>query len=131
MASKQLNRVRVTTSTTGTGDPILLGAATSDKFFDMDEAGAEDGAEYRYIVFQSGNDDFMIVSGVYDVGSGEITRATIHGSKIGGTAGTDDLDLVSGAVVRIVASKEDFDEILAAIDEANSNAIVMAAALGG
>lgn len=128
MASKQLNRVRVSSSTTGTGD-IALDAATSTAFCTLAEAGGVNGAVYRYIVLE-GN-DFMIVSGTYDSGGPSLSVDEVHLSKIGGTAGTTQMNLAGAAIVRIIAATEDFDEILLAIEEANNNAIAFAAALGG
>ena len=99
-----VNRVRVFTSTVGTG-PVALGAAFSNAFFTEVEAGAVDGKPYRYAL-EDGN-DFEIVEGIYTASGRTLTRDTVSGSKIAGTAGTTKLTLSGNATVRLIASAED------------------------
>ena len=93
-----LNRVKMTTATTGTGT-ITLGSASAS-FMTMAEAGATDGYTYSYLL-EDGN-DFEIGYGVYTASGTTFTRATVVVSKISGTAGTSKISLSGSALFSIV-----------------------------
>lgn len=107
MASTLLfNRVKVNTSTTGTGT-ITLGAAFSNAFCTFAEAGAANGNVVTYTI-EDGN-DFEIGRGTYTSSGTTLSRDTVLLSKIGGSAGTSKINLSGAAVVFIAAAKEDLD----------------------
>jgi len=100
------NRIRQNTATTGTGT-ATLGAAFSNAFLTVAEAGIADGSTVTYC-FEEGL-DFEIGRGVVGASGTTVTRATVLKSKIGGTAGTSKMNLAGAATMRIVAAKEDLD----------------------
>lgn len=108
------NRVRVNTSTTGTGT-VTLGSATSNAYCTAAEAGISNGATVTYLIedtFTSGVPaDFEIGTGVYTSSGTTLTRATVLLSKISGTSGTTKITLSGSAVVSITAAAEDFTNL--------------------
>lgn len=98
------NRVRVNTSTAGTGT-VTLGSAFSSAFCTFAEAGITDGQTVPYVI-EEGN-DFEIGTGVYTSAGTTLTRATVTLSKIAGVSGTTKMTLAGAATVRIDARKED------------------------
>lgn len=111
-----INRVRVLTSTTGTGT-ITLGDAYADNFLTEVEAGLADAQE-SIIVIEEGT-DFEIVRGVYTASGRTFTRATVLNSKISGTAGTTKMTLAGAAVVRFIVAADFYNAVLRG-DEAQS-----------
>lgn len=105
--STLLDRVYLNTATVGTGT-ITLGAAKSNAFCIMSEAGAVNGGTFTFIL-EDGT-DFEISQGVYASAGPTMTRATVLLSKIGGTAGTTKLTLSGAATMRIIAAKEDLTD---------------------
>lgn len=103
-ASDVFNRVAFFTATTGTGS-IAVGAAISSVFFTPAQAGVANGKPVTMLILDGG--DVELVKGVYSTSGPTVTRATVIASKIGGTVGTDKLDLTGNAVVRFVEAAED------------------------
>lgn len=95
-----LDRVRVTSATTGQGT-ITLGAAVSPNFFTLAESLVADGAQITIAIEESGN--IEISSGIVGGSGTTVTRATVHHSKIAGTPGTSKLELGGAAVVYVVS----------------------------
>lgn len=90
--SDQLNRVRFTSSTTGTGSSIAYGSTYSNAFLSPTEAGAVDGRKYTYVIQQG--DDFEIQQDqVWTATGATIARGTPTLSKIGGVVGTTKITL--------------------------------------
>jgi hypothetical protein len=103
MAQATVDRVKVTTATTGTGTPTL-GSAVA-KFLTGSEAGMVNGLTYTYLI-EEGN-DFEIGVGVYNSSTPSITRATVLKSKISGVAGTTKMSLAGSATIAIILSAAD------------------------
>jgi hypothetical protein len=102
--AKLYNRVKVNTSTTGTGT-VTLGAASSNAFCTFAEAGVANADVVAYVI-EEGN-DFEIGIGTYTSSGTTLSRDTVTLSKIGGTQGTSKMNLAGSATVRITARKED------------------------
>lgn len=98
MVAGVLDRVKMSTATTGQGT-ITLGSAASGHF-SMSEAGAVDGATYAYLIEEGS--DFEIGEGVYTASGTTLTRTNVK-SKISGSAGTTKMTLAGAATVAIVA----------------------------
>jgi len=110
MATSFADRVYVVTATTGTGSSIALGTALSAAFFTAAEA-LVDGRLYTYIIEQGA--DFEIQVGQAFTASGAIlARGTPDSSKIGGTAGTSQINLNGTATVRIIASAAELNALI-------------------
>lgn len=101
--STPYNRVKVATSTTGTGTVTLSSAVTG--YAGFSESGVTDGATVSYLI-EEGN-DFEIGQGVYTSSGTTLSRATVWLSKISGTAGTTKMNLAGAAKVSIVNAAED------------------------
>lgn len=85
------DRIKVNTTTTGTGSSVAVGTAFSDAFLTPSEAGMADGV-YDYVLEQGL--DFEIQKGqTYDSGAGTLTRGTPVKSKVSGVAGTTKITL--------------------------------------
>lgn len=100
------NRVKVNTSTTGTGT-VTLGAAFSNAFCTFAEAGVANGNVVTYTI-EDGS-DFEVGRGTYTSSGTTLSRDTVLLSKISGTSGTSKISLSGSAVVFLTAAKEDFD----------------------
>lgn len=110
MTESSPNRVRVSSSTTGTGTSVALGAAVSGAYLTPAEAGMVDGKKYNYVIEQG--DDFEVQVGqTYTASGTTIARGTPAVSKISGTAGTTKLTLSGAQQVLFPALKESFDDI--------------------
>lgn len=113
MASIPRNLVRVLTSTTGMGSSVDLGAAFSDAFLSAEESGAQDGEQVTYIIEQGL--DREINRGVLSLTATVVARGTPLISKVGGTVGTNKINLLGSATVRFILSAEDFSELVASV----------------
>lgn len=111
------NRVKVETSTLGTG-PVSLGPA-ADGFQTFSAGGITDGDTVRYTI-EAGS-DWEIGSGVFSAATNTMTRNPTE-SSIGG----DPLNLGGGAVVFLTATSED----IVTPDRATSIALALVIALG-
>src|SRR5438552_794599 len=98
-----LNRVKVFTTGTGTGD-VTAGSAVSTKYMTPAEAGAANGVEY-YWLFEQGN-DFELTKGIWTAGTSTISRTTCVVSKIAGTVSQTKMTLGGSATVSIVNPAE-------------------------
>lgn len=98
MTALLLDRVKMTTATTGTGT-ITLGSAVSP-YQSFADANAVDGATYYYLI-EDGS-DWEIGTGVYTA-SGKTLARTIISSRISGTTGTTELTLSGSATIAVVA----------------------------
>lgn len=97
------NRVRVLTSSTGTGT-IALGQAAAG-YASFQEGGVPDGGRVTYCI-EDGN-NFEVGNGVYSSGGQTLTRPQVLLSKINGeAAGTSPLSLSGSARVFLTASAE-------------------------
>jgi hypothetical protein len=94
--AKFLDRVKVSTATTGTGTVTLSGAVSSS-FATFAEAGAVNGGTYRYIIEDAGQ--FEIGEGVYSTSGPTLTRAVVLMSKVGGSMGTTKINLSGNAII--------------------------------
>lgn len=101
--STPFNRVKVATSTTGTGTVTLSSAATG--YAGFSESGVTNGAVVSYLI-EEGN-DFEIGQGTYTSSGTTLSRDTVWLSKISGTAGTSKMNLAGAATVAIVNAAED------------------------
>lgn len=102
------DRVRVATSTTGTG-PIALGLVTTG-YASFTEAGVPDGARLTYCIEDGSN--FEVGRGVYAAGPQTLNRAQILLSKISGNAAdTTPLSLSGSAKVFLTAAGQDFTDL--------------------
>jgi hypothetical protein len=103
--SHMVNLVRLLTGATGNSTPITLGAAYSQLFMTMAEAGAIDGRTYTYLIVDGNN--WELGRGVYTASGTTLARTTILASRIAGTLGTSRISLTGTAQVRIVDAAED------------------------
>lgn len=103
--SAPYNRVRVATSTTGTGTVTLSSAETG--YCSFADAGVPNAATVTYLI-EDGN-DFEIGQGVYTSSGTTMTRATVYLSKISGTAGTSKINLSGSAKVSLTEAAEDIN----------------------
>lgn len=100
------NRVRVASSTTGTGT-LTLGAKTSNKYTTFAEGGITNGQVVTYCIEEG--DDWEIGRGTYTSSGTTLSRDTVLISSIGGTVGTTKLTLAGAESIHICAAKEDLD----------------------
>lgn len=106
------DRVKVFSSTIGTGTTIALGAALSNLFMTPAEAGMTNGLTYRYYIEQSLN--WEENEGVYNSGASTIGRkATPIRSKINGVVGTTQLDLNGTQIVYFPLVKVWLEQLMA------------------
>lgn len=113
------NLVAETTATVGQGTLSLAGAL-SDRHLTFEEAGIANGASVRYKIEEG--DDVEVGTGVFSLGSPDtLSRVTVHASKIGGVAGTDKINISTGAIVRLVLAAEDMDAVEIAFDPSGLN----------
>lgn len=117
-----LNRVKVFTAGTGSGD-VTAGAAASTKHMTPAEGGAVDGVSYVWL-FEEGN-NFEITRGIWTAGTSTIARTTCLWSKISGSVSQTKMNLLGNAVVSLVAAAEDY--ILAQPPQAKSAGFTVAA----
>lgn len=105
--TKFVNRARMLTSTTGTGTSVALTTAV-DGYFTLAEAGLQDGDVVDYIIEQGA--DFEIQHDqTYSSSGPSLSRGTPAASKVGGTAGTSQINLNGIAQVAIVAVAKSLD----------------------
>ena len=104
--SEQLNRVRFTSATTGTGSSVAFGAVFSAAYLSPTEAGAVDGHRYTYVIQQANNIEIQ-QNQVWTASGTTIARGTPTFSKISGTAGTTQITLDGTEVVAFGASAAD------------------------
>lgn len=109
------NRVRVTTSTTGTGTITLGSAATTYQTFAG--AGVADGAVVRYLIEEGTN--WEIGTGTY-TSSGTTLSRTPSESSNGGSA----ITLAGNATVSIVAASQDITSGVAITGGTIDNAVI-------
>jgi len=102
-----VNRARMLTSTTGTGSSITLTTAV-DKYFSFAEAGLQNGDVVDYVI-EDGNDFEIQVGQTYNSAGPSLSRGTPAASKVGGVAGTSQINLAGNAQVFITAVAESFD----------------------
>lgn len=107
--SKFANRAWEKTSTTGTGSSITLDGAVDDLHFTFAEAGLQNGDVVSYIIID-GTDVELQRKQTYSVSgpTRALSRGTPSASKIGGTAGTSQINLSGNAQVLLVPFAEDF-----------------------
>lgn len=105
-----VNRARMLTSTTGTGSSVTLTTAV-DGYFSLGEAGLENGDVVDYIIEQGSDFEIQHDQTYSDDGMGTVTlsRGTPAQSKVGGTAGTSQIELNGTAQVAIVAVAKSLD----------------------
>ena len=103
-------RVRVNSSTVGTGTSVALDAAATTKYLTPVEAGMVHGSLYDYVI-ELGNDIEYQVSQAYNFNGPAIARGTPVLSKIGGVLGTAQLTLNGGQRVVFPAVPETFNSI--------------------
>jgi hypothetical protein len=92
-----LDRVKVFSSTTGTGASVALGAIVSNLFASPSEAGMVNGATYMYVIEQGTS--WEINQGAYSTTGPTIARGTPIASRVGGTYGTTKITLDGTQVV--------------------------------
>ena len=97
------NRIKVNTSTTGTGT-LTLGSPV-DGFYDFAEGGITDGDKVRYVI--ENGDNFEIGVGVYTASGTTLTRGATE-SLSGGTPGLGVITLSGDSVVFVTAANVDF-----------------------
>ena len=98
------DRIKVSTSTTGTGT-ITLGSP-EDGFYDFSEGGISDGDTVRSVI-ENGN-NFEIGTGVYTASGTTLTR-NAEQTLVSGTAGTTSEITLSGtSTVFITAATRNF-----------------------
>lgn len=119
------NRVKVNTSTAGTGT-VTLGSASSNAFTTFAEAGIANGATVTYCIEEG--TDFEIGTGVYTTAGTTLTRPAVIISKIGGTSGTTLMTLAGAATVRVIVASEDMVTMVGA---SSDNAIARYDGTGG
>ena len=105
-----LNRVYVTTATTGTGT-VVLGAALTG-YGTFANMLAVDGSDYSYVI--TDGVDFEIGVGTYNSGANSFSRDTVTRSKIGNTFGTSKLNLSGNAFLFCDARAQDIITEIAA-----------------
>ncbi len=108
MATKSLNRVHVSTATTGTGT-VTLGAASAANALTFLQAGAADADLVNYVLEEGA--DFEIGVGTIGGTSTTLTRDTVHVSKIGATVGTTKMTLAGDAKVRSAEPADLFNHL--------------------
>ena len=101
--SKLANRIKVATSTTGTGT-LTLGSP-EDGFYDFAEGGISDGETVRYVI-ENGN-NFEIGTGVYTASGTTLTRNPEQ-TLVSGTAGTSAITLAGTSSVFVTAAAKNF-----------------------
>ena len=92
MALVLADRVKETTTTTGTGDISLGGAETNFASF---SSALSDGDTTYYAIVDDGNTDYEVGIGTYTSGTNSLSRDTILDSTNGGAA----VDLSAGSKV--------------------------------
>lgn len=118
---KYFNRVRVFSSTTGTGDTIAMEAAVTAAFNTLAEAGAVAGDKTAVVVEQGS--DYAIYRVTVNAGVASVNIDSVIISKIGGVVGTSRLNLGGSAIVRVTDTAEDFNALLAALIAENFGSI--------
>lgn len=116
------NRVRVNTSTTGTGTVTLGSALTTYQTFAA--AGVSDGAVVRYLIEEGNN--WEVGTGTY-TSSGTTLSRTVSESSNSGSA----ISLAGAATVSIVAAAEDVTSDVAITGGSISGITDLAVADGG
>lgn len=107
--AKYFDRVAFTTATTGTGT-MNVGSAVSAAFLLPDEAGAQNGDSSIPYLINDGN-EFEIGYGTFSTGTPDtFSRDTVVISKVGGTVGTNKINLSGNAEVRFIADAAAFTE---------------------
>lgn len=99
--AKLYNRVKVATSTAGTGS-LTLGAAVTG-FQTLADAGATDGETIRYVL--EDGDEWEIGEGLYTASGPTLSRTVLESSNGGAK-----LNLSGAATVFVTAAAEDFIE---------------------
>lgn len=94
------DRVKVETSTTGTGSSVAVGDAVAG-YLTPAEAGVQDGAVVNYVI-EDGDDFEFQPEQTYSSTGPSLTRGTPSLSKIAGIVGTTQLPLSGNATVSIV-----------------------------
>lgn len=74
------DRARMTVTTTGTGSPLTLGAATDGRQT-WAQAGIQDGRPVHYVIEEPGGSPWEQCSGVLSAGGTSVTRVTIKTSN--------------------------------------------------
>jgi hypothetical protein len=93
------DRVKVFSSTAGTGTSVVLGARTHEFFMTPTEAGMLDGYAYDYIIEQGSDWEYQQEQ-IYTASGTTIARGTPKRSRIGGAAlGTSKITLDGTEVV--------------------------------
>lgn len=108
MADKTANRVYQYTSSTGTGDVILDGAAVFPSFFTADEVGFVVG-DNPVAVIEEGDDVEITECTVTATSPFTFSRDTVKLSRISGASGTSKMNLGGSATVQFVVNAERFD----------------------
>lgn len=104
--SYQLDRVKFTSTDTGTGSSITVAARYSTAYFTPAQAGAVNGRRYTYFI-QQGNDVEIQQDQVYTAGTTSFARGTPVLSVISGTVGTTQITLDTTQTVAVGASSAD------------------------
>jgi len=105
---KFANRAWEKTTTTGTGSSIALSGAVDNAHFTFAEAGVQDGDVVSYVIIDGTNVELQRLQ-TYSASGPTLSRAAApHMSKIGGTAGTSQINLSGNATVVLVPFAEDF-----------------------
>jgi hypothetical protein len=107
MASSVLaNRVRMSTSTSGTGT-ITLGSKVSNRYCTFAEGGITNGQVVTYTI--EDGDNWEVGRGTYTSSGTTLSRDTVLLASSGGTVSTSKVSLSGSAQVFISAAKEDLD----------------------
>lgn len=102
-----VNRVKVNTSTTGTGNCAL--GSPVDGFYSFTEGGISDADRFRYVI-ENGN-NFEIGTGVYLAGNPAYLLRTAEETLVNGTAdrsSPSEISLVGDSTVFVTASSQTF-----------------------
>ena len=105
--SRLVDRVKVSTSTTGNTTPITLGSP-EEGFFDFAEAGISNGDTVRYVI--ENGDNFEIGTGVY-LSSGTTLSRNPEQTLVGGNADISSpsrITLAGTSTVFITAAAKNF-----------------------